>query len=522
MTLRLTGKVSALGINISKMEIEAERFLNKGVVDLKNGQYQPAIENFSKAIRTETGYADAYFKRGGIYTILKQYQNAIEDLNKAIKLKPDNEQFYTARGLAYYGSGQYQQALDDYSKAISLKPDNAEFYMMRGGAYVNLGQKENAIKDMNKVVSLKPDLEFAYVGRGLMYASFGQFDRAIEDFNKAAGLKANDAVCYYHRGNVYTHLKKYKEALNDYSKAISLKPDYKDAYSQRESVYTKLGLYQQAIDDLNKAVSMEPGNAGFHLDLSEALIITGRPEQAEAQADKTLQSSQSTRDKAIGNYLKAVSRKLQGKNTAAEDRELKQLCAEEFQNSWSFDEIERWLKDAKITRAQKNYINGKIALLRKHSSPVPVQNQVLASTGSLNSNAPLPVSGPKILLVKVGDTLNHVRRAYHTSSEPKPFESVTPGSTALQLENMGIWFFFNQSGEIYTIRLESPFQGSIKGVKIGDSSRKVINTLGKPDPLRRPRASGNLPGLFNDLYYRNLNLHLTFNEDGVLKIIFLY
>lgn len=514
-TLRLTGKVSALGINISKMEIEAERFLNQGMADFKNGQYQFAIENFSKAIRMETGYADAYVKRGATYTILKQYQDAIEDLNKAIKLKSDNAQFYFARGFAYFSSGQYQQALDDYNKAISLKPDNAEFYMMRGGAYVNLGQKKNAMEDMSKAVSLKPGSEDVYVGRGLMYANFGQFDRAIEDFNKALGLKPNDAACYYNRGNVYIQLRKYKEALEDYSKAISLKPDYVNAYSQRESVYIKLGLYQQAIDDLNKAISMEPGNAGFHLDLSETQIITGRPEQAEAEADKTLQSSQSTRDKAIGSYLKAVSRKLQGKNTAAEDRELKQLCTENFQNSWSFDEIEHWLKEAKITGAQKNYIKGKIALLRKHSSLVPIQNQAIAPPGSLNSNLPAPVYESSKLLVKVGDTLDHVRRAYHITAEPEPVSSFPPGKTGLRLENIGILVIFDREGNVDTIRLESPFQGSISGVRIGDSSRKVLNILGEPDPKKPGRSTGHF-------YYSDHRLHLLFDNNDALKIIFLY
>jgi dienelactone hydrolase len=135
-------------------------------------------------------------------------------------------------------------------------------------------------------------------------------------------------------------------------------------------------------------------------------------------------------------------------------------------------------------------------------------------TRSSNSTAPAHGYGSEKLLVKPGDTIDDVKKAYHPVTEPEPMESVTAGATGLQLQDMGIWFFFDRDGKIYTIRVESPFPGSIQGVRIGDSSTKVLKTLGKPDPKKPGRSTGHF-------YYPDQGLHLLFDDAGVVKAIFL-
>ncbi|HUN53958.1 MAG TPA: DUF2628 domain-containing protein [Smithella sp.] len=135
----------------------------------------------------------------------------------------------------------------------------------------------------------------------------------------------------------------------------------------------------------------------------------------------------------------------------------------------------------------------------------------LARTPSSNS---MPTAESGRILVKPGDTLNDVRNAYHTSAEPVPVSSTTPGATCLRLQDMGISFFFDRSGKIYVIRLDWPFNGTIKGVKIGDSSDKVIQTLGEPDP-KPGRSSGHF-------YYFARGLHLLFNANGSVDAIFMF
>ncbi len=62
----------------------------------------------------------AYFNRGNAYDDLGQYQRAIQDYTRAIQLDPDLAQAYYNRGIVYYNLGEYQRAIQDYDKACSL------------------------------------------------------------------------------------------------------------------------------------------------------------------------------------------------------------------------------------------------------------------------------------------------------------------------------------------------------------------------------------------------------------------
>jgi len=55
--------------------------------------------------------------RGLAYSNLGQYQKAIDDYTRAIELDPENADTYDNRGLAYVTLSQYQKAIDDCYQA---------------------------------------------------------------------------------------------------------------------------------------------------------------------------------------------------------------------------------------------------------------------------------------------------------------------------------------------------------------------------------------------------------------------
>jgi tetratricopeptide (TPR) repeat protein len=86
--------------------------------------------------------------------MLGQYQTAIEDFTKVISLSPASFDAYNNRGVIYLKLGQYQQAVEDYSKAISIKPDYTDAYNNRAFVYLKLGNIESGCKDARKACAM--------------------------------------------------------------------------------------------------------------------------------------------------------------------------------------------------------------------------------------------------------------------------------------------------------------------------------------------------------------------------------
>jgi len=65
---------------------DAEVYYNRGNTYAKNGQYDNAISDFTKAIEINPKHADAYYSRGVVYYYKKDYEKALDDFYKAQKL----------------------------------------------------------------------------------------------------------------------------------------------------------------------------------------------------------------------------------------------------------------------------------------------------------------------------------------------------------------------------------------------------------------------------------------------------
>ena len=100
---------------------DAAGFNDRGNRYSRNGVYQQAIEDYSKAIELDQNFAEAYFNRGVSHYEEGQYQNAIDDLTLAIELNPLDDNYYGRRSLAYLFADQLDLAEADQDKCDELR-----------------------------------------------------------------------------------------------------------------------------------------------------------------------------------------------------------------------------------------------------------------------------------------------------------------------------------------------------------------------------------------------------------------
>lgn len=130
---------------------------NRGLEQIKAGDYTGAIATLNRAIELNPALLQAYLNRGYAYAATNNHQSALANYNTAIQVNSSSADAYYFRGEEYLQLGNYQDALTDYNKAIELDPKRANAYLDRGFIYYELDNPKNAADDFAKAAELLED-----------------------------------------------------------------------------------------------------------------------------------------------------------------------------------------------------------------------------------------------------------------------------------------------------------------------------------------------------------------------------
>ena len=86
------------------------------------GQMGASIAAFSKAIRADPEFSDAYFERGLAWLATKRWNDAIDDYDEALALDPERVPAYYNRAFAYSQLRKPQDAVSDYTEVVKRDP----------------------------------------------------------------------------------------------------------------------------------------------------------------------------------------------------------------------------------------------------------------------------------------------------------------------------------------------------------------------------------------------------------------
>jgi tetratricopeptide (TPR) repeat protein len=183
--------------------------------------------------------------QSGIQNLKKgEYQKALEDFNKEIKSNPNNIEAYTHRALCYSKLYEYGidrngriKAISDYEYIVNeIDSFYAKAYFDMGLLQIIEKGRMNEKAAMNIFKAVMIDSSY----RKDAITAFSNYNIEFEPtFNsyKASNL-ANNAFEKF-------RLKKYQEAIVEYTKAIKLNPNLAEAYYHR-------GLCKLYVSYINK------------------------------------------------------------------------------------------------------------------------------------------------------------------------------------------------------------------------------------------------------------------------------
>jgi len=285
-------QVEAAATARARKEAEARSFLADADQSKEQGDYEQAIADCTRAIELAPDLAEAYYKRGFVYTYhLDEYEKAITDYDRATELDPEYKWAYAHKGHALRKLGRYDEALAALDQAIRVVPEYAWAYRERGEVYSDRGEYERAIEEYDKAIELDPEYKYAYAHKGYALRKLGRYDEALAALDQAIQLDPEYTWPYTERGNVYSDRGEYERAIEEYDKAIELDPGYKWAYGNKGYALRKLGRYDEALAALDQAIELDPEYADAYLDRGLAYEQLGEQEKAIADLEKFLNLS---------------------------------------------------------------------------------------------------------------------------------------------------------------------------------------------------------------------------------------
>lgn len=102
----------------------AATYTNRGVIRMRDGDYDGALEDYSKAETIDGDQGAIHLNRGAALIYMKQFGEAIAPLNRAIEL--ETQDLYAAhynRAIAKENTGDIAGAYADFTTALELKPE---------------------------------------------------------------------------------------------------------------------------------------------------------------------------------------------------------------------------------------------------------------------------------------------------------------------------------------------------------------------------------------------------------------
>ena len=181
------------------------------------------------------------------------FEKAIQSFSKAIEVDPENEEAYFLRGNAYNDSGRPELALKDYTAVLERNPDDQLALYNRSLAYLSLQQFDQASEDLSRLIQLAPEEPNGYNLRSVVNSQKGEYSLAVADAtrvielgNEVQGL-TNRSLAYERQGNL-------SAAIADETALLEKAPQKESVYCRRGLLYARQGEEEKALADLRKGL----------------------------------------------------------------------------------------------------------------------------------------------------------------------------------------------------------------------------------------------------------------------------
>lgn len=137
-------------------------YLDNGIFNIENGNFEQAIENINKSLELKKDWEIPYFYRAVAYDALERYEDAMLDYSKALRLNPNMTDAYYNRAKIILSDknstlSSIKKAVIDLEKALQLDEKFVDALFAIAAAHKKLGEYHKSLEYLEKLLTISPD-----------------------------------------------------------------------------------------------------------------------------------------------------------------------------------------------------------------------------------------------------------------------------------------------------------------------------------------------------------------------------
>ncbi len=175
---------------------------------------------------------ETHFAAGMLFERQGQFDPAIAQYRKAVALNHNYAAAYHRLALLLSATGQHLEAAETLQRAVAQRPENAVLRNDLGFEWMLAQQWDDAERELRKAIELQPDLATPHINLGMVLAKSGRFDESLSAFQ--AVLPEADA--YYNLGLMFRGQQMYPEAADAFREVLTLNPQFTAAKTQLDQI----------------------------------------------------------------------------------------------------------------------------------------------------------------------------------------------------------------------------------------------------------------------------------------------
>ncbi len=203
---------------------------------LRENRLQEAEKQCLDSIAENPNFAEAFTTIGVVYVKAGKYEDAVQNFRRSIQINPNDPAVYTNLGAPLAMLGRIDEAAHVVGKAAELYKRSGADPAVLNGVYANLAAAYGASNEFDKAAEIlarvlknspgKTDLRINYA---LMLYSQNKLDEAKLQIDQAIAQSPETAESYNLLGMIFVKQNNRAEAAAQFEKALELKPDYNEA-----------------------------------------------------------------------------------------------------------------------------------------------------------------------------------------------------------------------------------------------------------------------------------------------------